>query len=55
MRLYWLQDNETKNNVNIYWKKGKDETDPNKADYQTKHHPIIHHRGVRNTYVMDAK
>ena len=29
MRYYWLKDKQNQNKVNIYWKKGKDETDPN--------------------------
>ena len=33
--------------------KGKDETDPNLADYPTKHHSILHHRGIRPFYVLD--
>ena len=53
MRYYWLRDNETKNNIKVYWKRGKDEKDPNRADYHTKHHPTVHHRGVRSDYVLD--
>ena len=37
----------------MYWKKGKDTENPNLADYPTKHHSIIHHKGVRSTYVLD--
>ena len=55
MRYYWLKDNETKKRINVYWKWGTDEEDPNRADYPTKHHPVIHHRGVRQNYVLDAK
>ena len=39
--------------IKIYWKKGKDEDESNLADYLTKHHSTIHHRGVRSTYVLD--
>ena len=53
MRFYWLRDNETKKNIQVYWKKGKDDDDPNLADYPTKHHSVIHHRGIRSTYVLD--
>ena len=53
MQYYWLKDKETSKDINIYWKKGKDEHDPNLADYATKHHSTIHHRGVRNYYVRD--
>ena len=53
MRYYWLKDRETQKQINIYWKKGKDVNDPNLADYATKYHSIIHHRGVRHLYVLD--
>ena len=43
----------SQNKINVYWKKGTDENDPNKADYHTKHHSTIHHKGVRRTYVHD--
>ena len=54
MRFYWLKDNITKQYIKVYWKRGKDEKDPNKADYHTKHHQIIHHRGIRTEYVLDT-
>ena len=53
MRYYWLKDQSTHNNINIYWKKGKDESDPNLADYPTKHHSTIHHKGV-STYTLNS-
>ena len=53
MCYYWLRDKDTQKQIKVYWKRGTDENDPNKADYHTKHHPIIHHRGVRPTYVRD--
>ena len=53
MRFYWLRDNETKKNIKVYWKKGKDTADPNLADYPTKHHCTIHHKGIRSHYVLD--
>ena len=34
---------------------GNDENDPNLADYHTKHHPKIHHRGVCTLYIKDKK
>ena len=55
MRYYWLRDNETQKNIKVYWKRGVDETDPNLADYHTKHHTKIHHRGIRPFYVRDNK
>ena len=53
MRYYWLKDQGTQKQINVYCKKGKDPDDPNLADYPTKHHSIIHHKGVRSTYVLD--
>ena len=53
MRYYWLREQDTKNNINVYWKKGKDEVDPNLADYPTKHHSTLHHKGMRKNYVLD--
>lgn len=55
MQYYWLKDNKTKRNLKVYWKRGNDEIDPNRGDYHMKHHPIIHHQGVRKTYVIDVK
>ena len=52
-RYYWLKHQETKKEISVYWKKGKDEFDPNKANYQTKHHPTIHHKGVIQDYALD--
>ena len=49
MNYYWLREKENHNNFHIYWQKGK----LIKADYHTKHHPILHHRAVRSTYVRD--
>lgn len=53
MRYYWLRDKETQKQIKVYWKRGKDETDPNKADYQTKHHYTVYHRGIRPNYFLD--
>ena len=53
MRFYWLKDRDAKNQIHIYWKKGKNDNDPNRADYHTKHFPTIYHRGIRPTYVFD--
>ena len=55
MRYYWLRDQNTQNKINVYWKKGNDEDDPNYADYHTKHHSKIHHKGVRTLYVKDSE
>ena len=53
MQYYWLRDNETRKNINVYWKKGTDDDDPNLVDYPTKNHPTIHHRGIRSHYALD--
>ena len=53
MRYYWLRKHETHKHVKVHWKRGVDEEDPNLADYHTKHHSTIHHRGVRPLYVRD--
>ena len=53
MRYHWLRDKETQKQIKIYWKKGKDEADSNKADYQTKHYYTVYHRGIRPNYVLD--
>ena len=51
MHLHWLRDKERQKHFSVIWDKGSN----NKADYFTKHHPIIHHRRVRNSkmYVPD--
>ena len=54
MRYYWLRDRETQKQIAVHWKRGIDENDPNLADYPTKHHSTIHHRGVRPLYVRDS-
>ena len=53
MRYYWLKDKGTQKLINVYWKKGKDSDDPTLADYATKHHSVIYHRGIRSTYVLN--
>ena len=35
------------------WKKGTDPEDPNNANYHTKHHALIYHKGIRHRYVHD--
>ena len=54
MRYYWLCEQQTHKSTKVYWKRGTDENDPNYADYATKHHSIIHHKGVRPWYVRDS-
>ena len=53
MRYYWLRNKELMNDIKVYWKRGTDEEDSNLADYHTKHHSTIHHKGVRPLYVRD--
>ena len=53
MRCYWIRDRENQMHFKIYWKKGTDVKDPNHADYYTKHHSTIHHKGVRHRYIND--
>jgi hypothetical protein len=53
MHLHWLRDKEKQKYFNVFWDKGSN----NYADYFTKHHPIIHHRRIRNerTYIRDKQ
>ena len=53
MRYFWLRDREKQKHFKIYWKKGTDVDDPNYADYHTKHHSVIHHKGTRHIYIHD--
>ena len=53
MRYYWLRDRENQLHFKISWKKGTDNDDPNHADYYTKHHSTIYHKGIRHNYVHD--
>ena len=50
MAFHWLRDREAQKQFNIVWGKGTE----NHADYFTKHHPAIHHRRMRPSYVKDA-
>ena len=49
MNYYWMRDKIKEKQLHIYWEKSANM----KADYHTKHHPILHHRAVRSTYVSD--
>ena len=53
MHLHWLRDKEKQKYFKVFWDKGEN----NYADYFTKHHPIIHHRRIRNeiTYIRDKQ
>jgi len=44
---YWLQDQQTEQHFKFTWKQSQ----YNKADYFTKHHPPSHHQEVRSHYV----
>ena len=52
MRFYWLRNQESRQNFQVYWKHGADAADPNHADYFTKHHTVGHHRSVRPRYIF---
>jgi hypothetical protein len=47
MRFYWLKDRETQKQFKIYWRQGK----LNRGDYDTKHHPAIHHQEVQGKWM----
>jgi hypothetical protein len=49
MRFYWIQDRVRQGQFLVYWRKGAD----NLGDYFTKHHPTMHHRQIRSTYIHD--
>ena len=49
MRVHWLRDKEAQQHIDVQWERGDD----NNADYNTKHHPIKHHRNIRSRYVLD--
>ena len=53
MRYHWLREKELHKQIHIHWKHGKDDKDPNMADYHTKHHAKVYHRGIRPLYVID--
>jgi hypothetical protein len=53
MRFYWLRDQESRQNFRVYWRHGADASDPNHADYFTKHHTVKHHRSVRPRYILE--
>ena len=49
MRYHWLRDRITKEQFRVYWDKGIN----NWADYQSKHHPLVHHAKMRGHYIRD--
>ena len=51
MRFYWLKDREAQKQFRIYWRKGK----LNRGDYVTKHHPAIHHKTIRPSFLTPWK
>ena len=53
MWYYWLREHDTHKHIKFHWKRGVNEEDLNLADYHTKHHSTIHHRGVQPLYVRD--
>ena len=51
MRFYWVRDRIQKNYFHILWERGSKKL----ADYFTKHHPIWHHRKMRQIYLSPTK
>ena len=49
MNMHWLRGREEREHFRVQWKKGIDIA----ADYFTKHHPTVHHRGERKKYIRD--
>ena len=49
MQFHWLRDREFQKHFKLFWESGL----TNKADYFTKHWPILHHRQIRPTYYID--
>lgn len=47
MRFHWLRCREEQKQFRTYWRAGI----TNLGDYVTKHHPAIHHRTIRPTYL----
>ncbi len=48
MRFHWLQDQECKQQFQIYWQPRK----LNYADYWTKRHAAPHHQNMRKEFLM---
>ena len=49
MKYQWLRCRISQEQFRHYWKAGK----INLADYVTKHHPAIHHKATRGTFLTD--
>ena len=50
MRWNWMRDPKTKEQIKTYWDSGVN----NLVDYPTNHHPPIHHKRMRPTYLHVA-
>jgi len=50
MRFYWIQDRVQQQQLIVYWRPGTE----NLADYFTKYHAALHHREIRNTYIVPS-
>jgi hypothetical protein len=50
MRFYWIRDRVQQQQFIVYWRPGIE----NLVDYFTKHHAALHHREVRNTYLVPS-
>ena len=51
MWFYWLWDPQTLKQFQFFWRAGK----LNLADYWTKHHPAMHHKGIRNRFLTKKR
>ena len=51
MRFYWVRDIIQQNNFYIFWEEGK----KNLTYYIINHHPISHHRTMRQIYLKATK
>ena len=49
MRFNWIKCHRAQNQFDFIWRSGRD----NKADYQSKRHPVKHYIAKRSEYVVD--
>ena len=50
MRFHWLRCRKNQKQFRTYWRAGP----TNNGDYVTKHHPTIHHKSLRSTYLTSS-
>jgi hypothetical protein len=51
MRYFWVCDKVAQDAYNVKWHPGQE----NLANYQSKHHPGVHHQAVRSSYLHTQK